>query len=534
MQGFGGTGFGSAPSGNGNAFGQPSGNALNNTGFGRNPTSAGFGGSTSNAFGNPGPNALGSGSSAPAAAKPTFDPQSIIKSLPVDMRDYIQGAMWPLTSYAVAKFEPNVLEGLDTAPEEVRLEYYKLRNAPGGLQQYEHMWNNAYANARSQYSEDPHRLAAMVAEAERRHRARDAGQPFQSQQPQPASGATTSAFGPGGMGAPPPAQAQGSAFGAGGMGQPQQQNAFGQPQPAQNAFGQPQPAQSAFGSGGSGPAQSTFGRPQPPQAQNAFGQPQPTTNAFGQPQPSLNAFGQPQPVQNAFGQPQQAQSAFGPGGMGPAQSTFGQPQPAQNVFAQPQPQGQNAFGLPPPQGQSAFGQPQPQTAPAFGQAQQPPAFGTEPGTTSAFGPGGAGPPQQPQQPQPSQPAGFGAPTTAPAAGFGQPQTQPQPPSAEPKITVKYRQRPLVPDFINPFPTKEPWVPGPVPSFDPKAGSLLPEQLRTQFKRPTWPETDAARKKVADAWTALPEEFRRECDEIWKADKFEYGKIPGLPPPSEYR
>jgi len=92
----------------------------------------------------------------------------------------------------------------------------------------------------------------------------------------------------------------------------------------------------------------------------------------------------------------------------------------------------------------------------------------------------------------------------------------------------------VPDFINPFPEKERWVPGPVPSFDPRAGSLLPEELRRKFQRPTWPETNEARGRVVEAWYGVPKDLRNECEAVWKADKFEYGKIPGLPPPSEYR
>ncbi|EJU06602.1 hypothetical protein DACRYDRAFT_113266 [Dacryopinax primogenitus] len=502
MQPSGSSAFGN-PGPSSGAFGsQSSGNAFGATGFGSSSNPTPFA-SSSNAFGGS-TNPTTTGNAAPAQTShgtAVFDPQALVRTMPLDMRDYLHGSMWPLTSYAVFKFESSILEGLDTSPEEVRLQYYQLRNTPGGLQQFESMWNSAYSNARSQYSDDPHRLAQMLTEADRRHKARLA-----QSQPGP-----TSAFGPGGMGAPQ------SAFGPGGSGMPQQQSAFSQPQ--QNAFGQPV-VQSAFGPGGQGAPQL-----------NAFGQPQPST--FSQPQ--QNAFGQPQ--QNAFTQPQQ--SAFGPGGIGPAQSTFGQPQPTTNAFGQPQPvinafgqpQPTNAFGQPQPvqnaftqaqPAQNAFGQPQP-TPNVFGQPQVPQnTFGQPQPAQSAFGSGGSGQPQQ---------TGFGAAPTAPTS-FGQPQQQQQ--SNEPKMSIKFRQRPLVPNFIVPFPEKEAWTPGPVPSFDSHAGSLLPAEVRAKYKRPTWPETDAARKNVVDASAAVPEELRKECEDVWKADKFDYGKIPGIPPPSAYR
>ncbi|KAF5387647.1 hypothetical protein D9615_000778 [Tricholomella constricta] len=360
--------------------------------------------------------------------------------------------LWPLSTYGPAKYEPNLIAGLDESTEELRVRAFTANQSGKGAEYvaYENEKISAaeqvFANARNNLSQAYDQAVKQSTNA--------AG----SSTTNPTLGGT-SAFGAPASASAFGAAAPASAFG----GVPASSSAFGAPASA-SAFGAPAPA-SAFGGVpasssvfhippgtsafdppgttsalrfGNSTTTSAFGKPafgQPAFGQSAFGQTATPagTSAFGQPSQSTSAFGQPRPAVSAFGQPQQPTSAFGQ----PSQPSASAIKPATGAFGSLNSSTSNAFGgggftafasqpsafgsgapaaAQPAAGESAFGQP------AFGApatAQPTSAFGSAAGTTpSAFG-----------TPAPAISA-FGAPTTssfgtAPAiSAFGNPAPAP--------------------------------------------------------------------------------------------------------------
>ena len=223
--------------------------------------------------------------------------------------------LWKLTSYAPARGEPNLIDGLDMSPEEVRVMAYRAQQSGQGAAYMQHE-QQLLSNADTAYQRIASNPGAALQQAlrNRQNAKQGAGGPAPS-------GPGNSAFGGGGS----------AAFGGG-------VSAFGAARPA--AFGG---SSSAFGSGS---APSAFGAP--PQGASAFAQPAtPGASAFGQPARPASAFGQPStPGASAFGQPSTpGASAFGQTSA-PGASAFGQPsmpgRPA--AFGQTSGPGASAFG----------------------------------------------------------------------------------------------------------------------------------------------------------------------------------------------
>ncbi|KAL5279364.1 NUPL2 family protein [Megaselia abdita] len=311
----------------------------------------------------------------------------------------------------------------------------------------------------------------------------------------------------GGFGANNSTATQGSVFGGTAL----KQSSFGQ-QPSVFGATPAQPAAPA------NPFSSAFGQTtaQPASGGSIFGKPAATPafggSAFGA-QPSI--FGQSQGQSSVFGAQPTAQpqgSIFGATAAQPQSSIFGataqqpvQPQPSVFGAQQPsQPQAsvfgaqQSAFGA-----QTAFGQPvAPQPAAAGNIFTQQPA---QPQPAFASTPFGAQPPanafaqqpsvfgQQAVQPQPSQPSAFGQPQQS--AFFSQ-QTQAVNPSPFGMQTVQPQTIQSQPQ-MNPF-TQQPQ----------NAMALN----GTEYSR--------------------MEDLSPEDLAAFKADRFEEGKLPTVPPPKE--
>ncbi|TDL30042.1 hypothetical protein BD410DRAFT_50624 [Rickenella mellea] len=471
-----------------------------------------------------------------------------VESITRDLTPQQDKPLWPLSSYGAAKGESNVISGQDESFEELRVKAAAaLRSgSTAEYQQYEsdkiaasnQVFGVALANPQQVFQ----RAHDLSGGGNKSTTSVSAFAPAANQGSAFGSAATTSAFGkPSGFGALGGTTT--SAFGGTGT------SAFGSATAAQPAFGKSafgQPAQPAFGP-------SAFGQPQP-QTTSVFGQPSQVTSAFGQtPAPSApSAFGQPQ-VTSAFGQPTQPQSslikpatsgafgsvsggpisggfgafsganasltaapattsAFGEGGAGLAPaapatgggfgtSAFGAAAPSNPAF------GQSAFssgGAAP----SAFGQTAPTSA--FG-ASQPPqaasAFGGAQNTTSVFGSGGGGSGSvfgsnstqsvfgQPQQPV----SAFGA-----TSAFGSSST----PSAFGKASA---------------------FGAPAPAPKQKTGPPDFQAAIASFK--ATPGEDKYDALLPPNYADLLPAAAREA---FESAKFEWGKIPDLVPPPQFR
>ncbi|KAH9823160.1 hypothetical protein DFH28DRAFT_1018020 [Melampsora americana] len=282
----------------------------------------------------------------------TFGPGS--KSITDDL--VTEKPMYYLSVYAANKYAPNIIDGTDVSPEELRFNAYQARSnntmpqyIAQETQQFQQIDSLISSITKNTYSAYKHFYQTRI----------PLNHPTStfSQQPTSAFGAQTTAFGKPAFGAQQP-----TGFGAfGGASSSTSATSFGFGQsssnrPAVTAFGQPA---TAFGA-------SAFGAtPSAPSTSNAFGQP----SAFGS-STAVSAFGA-KPAPSAFGT-QPTTSAFG---TQPSTSAFGT-QPSTSAFGtQPS---TSAFGTQP--STSAFGT-QPTTS-AFGT--QPSAFGQQ-NTTSAFG-----------------------------------------------------------------------------------------------------------------------------------------------------
>ncbi|KAG5644807.1 hypothetical protein DXG03_007629 [Asterophora parasitica] len=302
--------------------------------------------------------------------------------------------LWPLSTYAPAKHEPNLLAGLDESAEELRVRAYTANQSGKGAEYVAYETERistteaVYANARTNLTQAYQQATKQSVAAKGANSASTTTS---------ATGASTSAFG-----TPASTSAFGTPAATSAFGAPVSTSAFGAPA-STSAFGAPA-STSAFGTPAS---TSAFGAPA---SASAFGKPA-TTSAFGGATTSTSAFGAPATT-SAFGKSTFGQSAFGQTATPAGTSAFGQPSQPVSAFGQPQ-------------STSAFGQPQQPTS-AFGQALQTSAIKPATGafgslnssTTNTFG-GGA------FSAFSGQPSAFGAAssaTTQPAAGvsaFGQ-------------------------------------------------------------------------------------------------------------------
>ncbi|KAG0148578.1 hypothetical protein CROQUDRAFT_75220 [Cronartium quercuum f. sp. fusiforme G11] len=322
-----------------------------------------------------------------------------------------------LSVYAPCKNAPNMIDGTDVSPEELRFNAYQARasntmpqyiaNEAQQIQQMDAVISSITKNTHDAYKHFYHTRVPL------NHPTSTFGQAsapaFSAQSGSNFTQAT--AFGKPAFGVP-----QSGGFGAFGTSAPATSSApaFGQSpnRPAVTAFGAPS---TVFGA-------STFGAPPPATSSTAtaFGQP----SAFGAPAavsafgaaPATTAFGN-QPTSTAFGT-QPVTTAFG---TQPAATAFGA-QPPVSVFGAPSKFGTTAFGGAPTQSSivSAFGVPS-----AFGVSAAPTgkppvsAFGQSQSTTSSFGQSTAfGKPSAFGQSAFGKPSAFGS-TSTPSA-FGQP------------------------------------------------------------------------------------------------------------------
>ncbi|PFH50402.1 hypothetical protein AMATHDRAFT_40861 [Amanita thiersii Skay4041] len=342
-----------------------------------------------------------------------------VDSMTKDLTPQIDKPMWPLSSYGPAKFEPNLLQGLDESPEELRVRAKMALQAknPNEYVTYEsnkiaaaeQVYNNARSNIQQAYEQ-------ATKQSPLRSLVQSNKMPLFGNKP---------AFGSSGFGGATTTTTNTtstpSAFGQPSFGQ----TGFGRSAPAPSAFGQPSTTTtttSAFGQPSSTTTTGAFGQPmQQPQSTSAFG-----TTGFGQ----ASQSGIIKPASGAFGSvANTTTSAFGGGG-----SSIGGGGGFSAFAGQP-----SAFGLGASAGSgnttggSAFGQPSAFSAFAPQQQQPPPAQQQQP-AQSVFGAFG-----QPQAPAPSsfgsapqqqqQPtSGFGAPPQQQPQAFNNPLEPRQPPS----------------------------------------------------------------------------------------------------------
>lgn len=352
-----------------------------------------------------------------------------------------------LSVYSCQKCAPNLIDGTDVSPEELRFQAYQARannttsqyiaHESQLLQQMDAVIRTVNENTLESYKHFFHTRIPLNSPNSTFRQATSGltfggGASFGSTTPAGPFGKPSSTFGgpPGGAFAAIGSQASTSGVSAfGSQAATSTVSAFG-PQavaPTVSAFGQPssvRPAVSAFGQPTSGFGAST---PSQPNAVTAFGKP----SAFGAAASNATAFGGT-PVTSAFGQPSQfgSTTAFGaaPSGQPKAVTAFGAPS-AFGASAQPNTTGNvsafaqtalnnsaTAFGQPSMANPSAsFGQPS-----TFGQPQVPTAFGKpSPFGQAAFGK------QVPLAPAASNPpsntsAAFGQPVFgATVSAFGQ-------------------------------------------------------------------------------------------------------------------
>ena len=416
--------------------------------------------------------------------------------------------LWKLTSYAPARGEPNLIDGLDMSPEEVRVMAYRAQQSGQGAAYMQHE-QQLLSNADTAYQRIASNPGAALQQAlrNRQNAKQGAGGPAPS-------GPGNSAFGGGGsaafgggvsaFGAARPAAFGGSssAFGSGSA-----PSAFGAPPQGASAFAQPAtPGASAFGQT-SAPGASAFGQTSTLGRPSAFGQsPGPAASTFGQTSaPGASAFGQTSTPgrpsafgqtstpgrPSAFGQTSTPGAAFGTPSAFGAQSTaggaaFGQP----SAFGQSQGPGASAFGQTAKPGASAFGQTSAPGASAFGQTSTPgrqPTFGqpSGPGQAAAFGqPAAAGSAF-------GQPAGQTASAPSGGSAFGQPA-----PSAFGQTAQPSAPAPGASAFGHP-----PAPGGQAPTEDPFASSRVAES-----------------------------ELPKDVLSAFQGDQFEWGHVPQAEPP----
>ncbi|CAG8630094.1 10013_t:CDS:2, partial [Paraglomus occultum] len=210
---------------------------------------------------------------------------------------------WPYTVYAPAKEEPNLIEGTDISPEELRFEFLKLKDfwMYGGEMQY----NQGVAQLNNVMKQKTDDVLKDL---------RNAIRTYQNKTRQQSGFNSSNTFGGGRTQPGNTSQQQSTTFGSNsGFGQPQQSGAFGR----QSGFGSSGFGQNGFGSSGFN-QQSNFGGfgQQQPSQPSPFGQ-QPGAG-FGVTQPSggFGGFYQQQPQQTGPGlgtpqQPPQQSNTFG-------------------------------------------------------------------------------------------------------------------------------------------------------------------------------------------------------------------------------
>jgi nucleoporin NUP42 len=269
---------------------------------------------------------------------------------------------------------------------------------------------------------------------------------------------------------------QAPAFGSSGFGSATPENGFGS-----TGFGNSAPSTSAFGTTGFGATTSAFGSTgfgSAPAARtsafgNAFGssvQANPATSAFG-----ASAFGTTStPATNAFGStPSPATNVFGSTPT-PATNVFGStPTPATNVFGSTPTPATNVFGSTPTPTTNVFGSTPTPATNVFGSTPTPVAnvFGTAP-VASVFG---------------NTPSPFGASSTS---AFGKPTP----------ATNAFGSSSISAFGTTPTPATTPRV---TTAFD----------LNSNI-----------------ANTRAPNLTDSEIEKAFRSEKFEFGKIPELPPP----
>ncbi|KDN51964.1 hypothetical protein K437DRAFT_293344 [Tilletiaria anomala UBC 951] len=287
--------------------------------------------------------------------------------------------VWRLSMFGPAKYEPNLVAGMDVSQEEMRLKAYEA--------------NKLGPQAQSAYASEEASLAAQIDQTLQQIATNPQTALQQAEKNRPQDTPTASAFGARAAGAVAPA------------------SAFAGTSSGTSAFGQP----SAFSTSAAKTTGSAFGQTSAFGKPTAFG----SSSAFGAQQPSTSAFGQP----SAFGQT----SAFGESAGAQPESAFGQPSGLSSSAVQPASAfgSTGAFGAQAPKpsfgststfgASSAFGSQQSASQSAFGSTQ---VFGTQaqdPGTTTAFG-------------QPAtglsgsafgQTSAFGAPQQNSSSAFGQ-------------------------------------------------------------------------------------------------------------------
>ncbi|KAJ3711261.1 hypothetical protein DFJ43DRAFT_112159 [Lentinula guzmanii] len=235
--------------------------------------------------------------------------------------------LWPLSSYGPAKYEPDIVVGLDTCPEELRVKAWeaKVQNNVNGYIQYEadkiaqadRSFNNARGNIQMLYDQAIQQSSVISSSL----------------------GAPSSAF-----------PSSSSAFVSSSNGAFGSNNAFPSSSSAPSIFGSTSGSKPAFSSSTSSPAFASGNNG----AFSSLVNKNPTTSAFGTPSTSnaTSAFGQPSVLgaNNSlpFGKP--SSSVFGqPSALGATGSTFGQTPSTTNPTS--------AFGFPSTTTTSAFGQP---------------------------------------------------------------------------------------------------------------------------------------------------------------------------------
>ncbi|KAF8644450.1 hypothetical protein AX16_008449 [Volvariella volvacea WC 439] len=429
--------------------------------------------------------------------------------------------LWPLSCYGPAKHEPTLLGGLDESQEELRVRAFTANRA-GTVNEYISYESSKIAAAEQVFANARTNVVQAYDQAIKQSPSQ------QQQQPTSAFGGL-SAFG---SSTTPSAPA---AFGGGAT------TSFGKPAFGQPAFGQPAFGQTTAPTTTT-PAAPAFGQPpQPLTPTSAFGQPsqpqssliKPATGAFASFAGSgtspfgagasgggaFSAFASQQPTAFGAGAGAAAGSASAPAfGGGGSSGAFGAPSSTIAPLS--------AFGAP------TFGAPA-----TFGGSTQPPSISSGPasgfsafgggsasaGPTNAFSAFGGGASASASQPQTT--SAFGQPTNAfsastsglqPASVFGQsslpsnPTTAPSPFGSIPPTTM----------ISSPSASMTP-APSKGPELDFAAAA------RNSYKPNSTPYD-----------SQLPQNYMemvpQEMMEAFKADKFEWGKVPEWIPPLQLR
>ncbi|KAF9516823.1 hypothetical protein BS47DRAFT_1375869 [Hydnum rufescens UP504] len=338
-----------------------------------------------------------SSSSANNAISPSkAAPQSFtVESIKRDVTEGMEKPTWPFSSYGPAKYEPNLVPGLDLSPDELRVKYweamgqgnpnyytnYEVSQMNTVVSTYQSVLNDAQGAFKKAFEQSPSTGSNTAQPSAFGGTAFGSGSGFAST---PSAFGSTSAFGSSAQITP--------AFGQTSFGSPvARPSAFGTPA-AISSFGTSPSVGSSFGTFANKPSafSTSFSSPSQP---SAFGT-SASTPSFGQ-----SSFGTPQPITSAFG----------------TSSSFGRPSafanPTANTNSTSSGGGFGAFSN--PSAPSAFGQ-----ASSFGQPATPssttPAFGQPPPRTSAFG----------QSSTTTNQSAFGAPSTPSGSAFSAFASQP--------------------------------------------------------------------------------------------------------------